>query len=152
MVFIIDGCSFLYAHTWSKSGIPICWRHLVTSKESSNPIFFLGKRPCFHHSCATWNEQTSNIKTMIGSAISDTGTREKHSYGAVGVLSRQLLRSPGCYNKMLSVYHPNFLPVVYISIENPISWRYFAITCLAWQVLDDSIYVFSLTGTELFII
>ena len=64
MVFILDGCSFHYAHTWSKSGISICWRHLVTSKESTNPIFFFGKRPCFHHSCATWNEQPSNIKTM----------------------------------------------------------------------------------------
>ena len=27
--------------------------------------FFFGKRPCFHHSCATWNEQPSNIKTMV---------------------------------------------------------------------------------------
>ena len=43
MVFIIDGCSFHYAHTWSNSGISICWRHLVTSKESSNPIFFRKK-------------------------------------------------------------------------------------------------------------
>ena len=33
MVFIIDGCSFHYAHTWSKSGFSICSRHLVTSKE-----------------------------------------------------------------------------------------------------------------------
>ena len=39
MVFILDGCSFHYAHTGSKSGISICWRHLVTSKESLNPIF-----------------------------------------------------------------------------------------------------------------
>ena len=43
MVFTIDGCSFRYAHTWSKSGISICWRHLVTSKESSNSIFFRKK-------------------------------------------------------------------------------------------------------------
>ena len=62
--FIIDGCSLNYAHTWSKSGLSICWRHLVTSKESSNPFFF-GKRPCLHHTCATLNEQPSNIKTMI---------------------------------------------------------------------------------------
>ena len=27
MVFILDGCSFNYAHTWSKSDISICWRH-----------------------------------------------------------------------------------------------------------------------------
>ena len=40
MVFILDGCSFHYAHTWSKSGISICLRHSVTSKESSNPIIF----------------------------------------------------------------------------------------------------------------
>ena len=32
MVFIKDGCSFHYAHTWSKSGFSICSRHLVTSK------------------------------------------------------------------------------------------------------------------------
>ena len=31
------------AHTWSKSGISICWRHLVTSQKSSNPIFFRKK-------------------------------------------------------------------------------------------------------------
>ena len=43
MVFILDGCSFHYAHTWSKSGFSICWRHLVTSKKSSNPIFFRKK-------------------------------------------------------------------------------------------------------------
>ena len=65
MVFILDGWSFYYADIWSKKGISICWRHLVTSKESSNPIFFLGKWPCLHHTCATWNEQPSNIKTMI---------------------------------------------------------------------------------------
>ena len=64
IVLIIDGCSFHDAHTWNKSGISICWRHLVTSIESSNPIFLFGKRPCLHHTCATWNEQPSNIKTM----------------------------------------------------------------------------------------
>ena len=43
MVFILDDCSFHVAHIWSKQGILICWRHLVKSKESLNPIFFLGK-------------------------------------------------------------------------------------------------------------
>ena len=43
MVFIFDGCSFLYAHIWSNSAVSICWRHLVTSKESSNPIFLSEK-------------------------------------------------------------------------------------------------------------
>ena len=37
--FRLDGCSFDYAHTWSKSGFSFCWRHLVTSKESSNRVF-----------------------------------------------------------------------------------------------------------------
>ena len=41
--FRLDGCSFHYAHTWSKSGIWICWRHLVTSIESSYLKFFLEK-------------------------------------------------------------------------------------------------------------
>ena len=39
MVCRLDCCSFDYAHTWSKSGFSICWRHLVTSKESSNRVF-----------------------------------------------------------------------------------------------------------------
>ena len=39
MVFRLDGRSFDYAHTWSKSGFSICLRHLVTSKESSNRVF-----------------------------------------------------------------------------------------------------------------
>ena len=84
MVFILDGCSFHYAHTWSKSDNSICWRHLVTSKESSNPIFFLGKRPYFHHSCATWNEQPSNVKTMGKGALSFCSRikeSKKHFYG-----------------------------------------------------------------------
>ena len=39
LVLRLDGCSFDYAHTWSKSGFSICSRHLVTSKESSNRVF-----------------------------------------------------------------------------------------------------------------
>ena len=30
---ILDGCSVYYAHIWRKSGISICWGHLVASKE-----------------------------------------------------------------------------------------------------------------------
>ena len=40
MVFRLDGCWFHHAHIWSKSGISIFGKHLATSKESSNPIFF----------------------------------------------------------------------------------------------------------------
>ena len=65
MVFILDGCSFYYTHTWSKSGISIWWRHLAISKEWSNPIFFLGKYLFLHHACTSCSEQPSNIKTMI---------------------------------------------------------------------------------------
>ena len=48
MVFISDGCSFYSAHIWSKSGISIWWRHLVTSKEWSNSIFFFSKNTCLY--------------------------------------------------------------------------------------------------------
>ena len=65
MVFILDGCWFYYANIWSKSVISIWWRHLVTSEEWSNPIFFFGKYLFLHHACATRSEQPSNIKTMI---------------------------------------------------------------------------------------
>ena len=65
MVFVLDGYSFDYAHTWSKSGISICWRHLVTSKDSSNPIFFYRKSPLLLHTWATCFELQSNMSTII---------------------------------------------------------------------------------------
>ena len=86
-VFILDGCSFHYAHTWNKSSISICWRHLVTCKER---IFFR-KRPCFHYLCATWNEQPSNIKTMI---ITDSVTH----YQQCIYLKKVLHAAHWCYH------------------------------------------------------
>ena len=41
-VLILNGCSEHGARIWSKSGISICWRHMVTSTESSNPDLFFG--------------------------------------------------------------------------------------------------------------
>ena len=64
MVFILDGCSFRYAHIWSKSGISICQKHLVPSKESSNPIFFFGKDLFLHFTSATCSELPSYNSTM----------------------------------------------------------------------------------------
>ena len=43
MVFILDGCSIHYAHTWSKSGISICWRHFVTLKVIKSDFVFVKK-------------------------------------------------------------------------------------------------------------
>ena len=60
-VFMLDGCSVYYAHLWSKVCIWICERHLVTSKESSNP-----KISNLHHTCAACSELPSYISTMIG--------------------------------------------------------------------------------------
>ena len=40
--------------------VEIVWLH----RKSHQIRFFFGKRPCLHHTCATWNEQPSNIKTM----------------------------------------------------------------------------------------
>ena len=40
MILILDGSWEQGAQKWSKSGISICWRHLVTSTESINPGFF----------------------------------------------------------------------------------------------------------------
>ena len=66
--FILDGCSFHYAHIWSKSGISICWRHFVTSKEPSNPNLS-SENPILHHSCAICSERPSYISTMLSSEI-----------------------------------------------------------------------------------
>ena len=55
--------NFLFSQIMKLQSVGI-WRHLVTSKESSNPILLFGKRPCLHHTCATWNEQPASIKTM----------------------------------------------------------------------------------------
>ena len=46
MVFISDGWSFYFAHIWSISGISICWKHLVKTKESSNSKKYMEKT-CF---------------------------------------------------------------------------------------------------------
>ena len=64
MIFRLDDCSFYYARIWSKSGISICFKHLVKSKKSSNPIFFR-KRPILLHTCATCSELPSYISTKI---------------------------------------------------------------------------------------
>ena len=37
---------------------------ILLYQKSRQIRFFFGKRPCFHLSCATWNEQPSNMKTM----------------------------------------------------------------------------------------
>ena len=77
MVFILDGCSFHYAHICGNPGISICRRHFVTSKESSNPIFFR-KRPILSHTCATCSELPSNISTMINPMLQ---TQNTHCHG-----------------------------------------------------------------------
>ena len=64
MVFIVNDCYDHYAHIWSRSGVSNCWRHLVTSKKSSNP-FFRRKRPLLHHTCATCSELPSYLSTRV---------------------------------------------------------------------------------------
>ena len=49
--------------TLSKSDILICGRHLRTSKESSNPKFWI--RPILVYVCATCSELPSYIRTLI---------------------------------------------------------------------------------------
>ena len=62
MVFTLDGCPFHYAHIWSKSGISICCRQLVTSN-SSNPLFF-SQKSILHNSCQNCSELPSYIGTL----------------------------------------------------------------------------------------
>ena len=64
MVFRLDGCSFHYARKWSISGISICLRHLVTSKESSIR-FFSRKKTFLLHTRATCSQLPSYISTII---------------------------------------------------------------------------------------
>ena len=66
---ILDRCSENSAHILSKSDISICWRHLVTSKESSNPIF-LRKRPILLYTYAKCSELPSNISTIPAVVLS----------------------------------------------------------------------------------
>ena len=63
MVLILNS-SEEHGHIWSKSGFSICWRHWVTSKESSNPIFFSRKLPSLLHTYAICSELPSYISTM----------------------------------------------------------------------------------------
>ena len=63
MLLILDGSSEHGAHIWNLSGIAIFERHLVTSKESSNPIF-LSENTFLLHICATCSDQPSYISAM----------------------------------------------------------------------------------------
>ena len=54
MVLILDGCSIHYVHMWNKSGISICWRHLVTWFVKFH--FFSRKWPILQHTGATCSE------------------------------------------------------------------------------------------------
>ena len=59
MVFLLDSRVEHSAHICSRSGISTCWRHLVTWKESSNPIFSPRKRPILPKMCAIRSELPS---------------------------------------------------------------------------------------------
>ena len=63
MVLIVDVSSEHGAYIGRKLSISICERHLVTSKESFNAIFFR-KRSILPHMCGTCSELPSYISTM----------------------------------------------------------------------------------------
>jgi len=61
MVFILDGCSFHYAHIWSKHGFRFVegiWLH----RKSSQIQFFISEKTYFTSYVRIVNEQPSNIK------------------------------------------------------------------------------------------
>ena len=119
MVFITDGCSFHCAHTWRKSGFSICSRHLVTSKEQLNSIFFLEKRPCLHYTSTTWKKQPYNIKTII---TTDDWDRIKGSKKQWGLLITRLKgeeRSKECVHCVLVDLPPG---------RSSQPWRFFNLT------------------------
>ena len=62
VVLIIYSSSEHIVHTWSKSGISICWRHLVTAKESSD-VFY--KILILLPTCAICSELPSNKSTRV---------------------------------------------------------------------------------------
>ena len=61
------GSSEHCAHIWSKSGIPICWRHLVTSIELSNQILFFRNDLFYFIPAQTCPELPSYKSTMLES-------------------------------------------------------------------------------------
>ena len=72
--------------------------------------FFFGKRPCFHHSCATWNEQTSNIKTMVRTSYWRCGKTGWLSITASRATVRHALTSGQSMNSWLKLL---LLKVIY---------------------------------------
>ena len=58
-------------HTWSKSGISICWRDLVTLKESSHPIFSSEKDLVYIIHAQREMRKPSNIDTMQQTNVTD---------------------------------------------------------------------------------
>ena len=107
MVLTLDGSSEHGANIWSKSGIAICWRHLVTSYESSNPIFFLEKT-YFLHKCATSSELPSNVSTMAENYNSNS-----RDHSGVILIKNTRKSGPLCYTEtgcsMLQIVTQNML-------------------------------------------
>ena len=62
MVLILDGNSEIDAHVRSNFCYLICWR-LIRFKAATKR-FFSRKRPILLHSCATFSESPSHIRTM----------------------------------------------------------------------------------------
>ena len=75
MACLLDGCSFHYAHTWSKSDFSICSRHLVTSKESLNWNF-----------CRKKTFFTSYVRNVKWATIY---YKNHATYGSAGVVGRR---------------------------------------------------------------
>ena len=65
MVLILDGNSMVIdERVRSNLCYLICLRHLIRSREVTNPIIFRKIR-IFHHTCAICSELPSNVRTMV---------------------------------------------------------------------------------------
>ena len=66
MVLILDANSEIGAHVERKLCHLICLRHLIRSREVTNP-----EKAIFLHACVTYSELPSNISSMIGGIESE---------------------------------------------------------------------------------
>ena len=63
MLWLLDGCSFYYAHNRANQAIRFVDGHWLPRK-SRKIRFFFRDRPILHHTCSTCSELPSHIITM----------------------------------------------------------------------------------------
>ena len=114
------------------------WLH---RKSHQVRFIFFGKRPCLHHTCTTWNEQPSNIKTMPQWALKSLKGQQKlrtsKLYKALLIKHFVLYRISFCITDININFQSNFV-LCFLHLNN-----YFRSNIVLYSVINRNYDFFS---------